>query len=295
MKKLLLVFSVLCTTLFYAQDDSIFDRLSVLYNNGKTWYNIDGYSITNEYFSENFDEKGLRKVFRKHQITDKDPKRKLEKLGYHHWVVEKTQKIMEGFYQTSVFYFIENADKKINVIWFIKAGNRYLDMEEALIKAIMEDKIPQENIVSMRVEHINFAGRKVELSDCEWRALNTINCPYQGMMNWSIHKDLDDAKRAVEHQYEMTKSRNSTKIVEEKWQEIEFEGVDTKAKRIKIDIKGVNSLLAGMSGGKYLIVYYIAENVRGRNVSSVFSFWDNDDINPNTSLPPLLEKFIKLK
>ena len=50
-----------------------------------------------------------------------------------------------------------------------------------------------------------------------------------------------------------------------------------------------------MSGGKSLTVYYIAENVRNKNISCVMSFWNNDLINPETKLPPLLEKVMKVK
>ena len=61
------------------------------------------------------------------------------------------------------------------------------------------------------------------------------------------------------------------------------------------DFAGATSALAGMSGGKNLTVYYVAENVRNKNISCVMSFWNNDQINPETKLPPLLEKIIKLK
>ena len=60
----LLVFS-----LSFSQTNNIFERLSALENGGKIWYNIDGYSVTSEIFNNNFDEKGLKKVFRKHNIS----------------------------------------------------------------------------------------------------------------------------------------------------------------------------------------------------------------------------------
>ena len=51
--KLILIF----TSVFAYSQSNIFDRLSVLDNNGKTWYNIDGYSVTSEVFNNSFDEK----------------------------------------------------------------------------------------------------------------------------------------------------------------------------------------------------------------------------------------------
>jgi hypothetical protein len=50
-----------------------------------------------------------------------------------------------------------------------------------------------------------------------------------------------------------------------------------------------------LAGGKSLTVYYVAEKVRGNYLSCIMSFWDNDEINPETQLPPLLEKVMKLE
>jgi len=54
-------------------------------------------------------------------------------------------------------------------------------------------------------------------------------------------------------------------------------------------------MLTGMSGGKTLTIYYVAEKVRGNYMNCVMSFWNNDVINPETNLPPLLDEVMKLK
>ena len=74
-----------------------------------------------------------------------------------------------------------------------------------------------------------------------------------------------------------------------------FEGTPTKAKQVTLKLKGITAALAGMSGGKSLTIYYVAEKVRDRNVSCVMSFWNDDNINPKTKLPPLLEEIMELK
>lgn len=60
------------------------------------------------------------------------------------------------------------------------------------------------------------------------------------------------------------------------------------------DIKGINSLLVGMSGEKTLTIYYVVSPVRGNFVSCVLNFWNNDQIG-ESGLPLLLEKVMKLK
>jgi len=294
--KVINLFFIFIFSVCFSQENNVLERLSALNNNGKIWYNIDGYSITSEKFNNSFDEKGLKKVFRKHQITDSDVKTKDDQIKYNNLLISKQQKIADNNFQTNNYYFIENQDKTISVIWFIKFGQTDKETEEKIVNLIIENKIPEENFVPMKITSINFAGRKIELGNsCYWTFLNTVQCPYLGEMNWSVHRNLDSAKEAIENQLNITKSKKGGKVTSEELVDVEFEGVQTKAKKIIYDFTGVASALAGMSGGKNLTVYYIAENVRNKNVSCVMSFWNNDQINPKTKLPPLLEKIMKLQ
>lgn len=294
--KTLNLFFILIFSICFSQENNVLERLSALNNNGKIWYNIDGYSITSEKFNNSFDEKGLKKVFRKHQITDSDIKTKDDQIKFNNLFISKQQKITDNNFQTNNYYFIENPDKTVSVIWFIKNGKTDKETEEKIVNLIIENKIPEENFVPMKITSINFAGRKIELGNsCYWTFLNTVQCPYLGEMNWSIHRNLDSAKEAIENQLNVTKSKKGGKVASEEIVDVEFEGVQTKAKKIIYDFTGVASALAGMSGGKNLTVYYVAENIRNKNVSCVMSFWNNDQINPETKLPPLLEKIMKLQ
>ena len=294
--KLIHLLFILIFSISSAQENNILNRLSVLPNGGKIWYNIDGYSVTSENFNYSFDEKGLKKVFRKHNIEDSDIKTKDNLIVYNNLYVSKQQKVNDHQSQNNSYYFVENPNKTIDVIWFIKNGKTDTETEEKLVNAIVENKIPKENYVPMKINAINFAGRTIELgNDCYWPFLNTVQCPYRGEMNWSVHKILEDAKETIENQLNNTKSQKGGKVTSEEIVNIEFEGVTTKAKKVIYDFTGVTSALAGMSGGKTLNIYYIAENVRDRNISCVMSFWNNDDINPKTKLPALLEKIISLK
>ena len=293
--KTLQLFFIFIFSVSFSQENTIFDRLSALNNNGKIWYNIDGYSVTSETFNTAFDEKGLKKIFRKHQIQESDAKVKNNQIRYNNLSVTKKQKITDDNFQTDTYYVVETPDNKTNVIWFIKNGTPDKKTEEQLVNAIIDNKIPDENFVSMEIGSIDFAGRSVELGNrCYWTFLNTVQCPYSGEMNWSIHRTLQDAKESVENQLNVTKSRKGGKVTSEELVDLQFEGVPTKAKKVVYDFTGLTSALAGMSGGKSLTIYYIAENIRNKNVSCVMSFWNNDQINSETKLPALLEKFISV-
>lgn len=296
MMKKLLLFLLFSSASFFSQKDSLLNRLSAIENNGKVWYNIDGYSVTSELFREKFDDKGLKKVLRKHSINDNDKKINNSNIDANNLFVSKQKKVLGNIYQTENYYFIENSDKNILVIWFIKVGKTDKAVEEILVNMILENKILSENFVSQDVSSIDFGGRKVDLSkSCYWTDVNSIQCPYFGAMNWSIHKDLNSAKESIDTQLSITKQRKGSQVISEEWIDVEFEDVPTKARKVILDLKGVTSLFAGMSEGKTLTIYYIAENVRNRNISVVMSFWNNDEIDPQTKLPPLLNQFMKLK
>ena len=112
-------------------------------------------------------------------------------------------------------------------------------------------------------------------------------------MNWSVHKTKESADLSIHSQLKATKLKNGGKVVSEEEVDIIFEDVPTKAKKVLYDFTGVTSLLASMSGGKNLTIYYVSEKVRDNYISCVLSFWNNDTINPS-GLPPLLEKVMKI-
>lgn len=294
MKQIALLLIFICS-FAYSQENNILERLQALDNNGKIWYNIDGYSVTSEDFNYNFDEKGLKKALKKHSIKD-DSRVKDENINANNFYFLSTEKVADNLVQKNSFYIFENQHKKITVIWFAKTGEIDRETERKLTNLIIENKIPKENFATMQTQEINFGGRKVELgNNCYWTFLNNVQCPYFGQMNWSVHRDLQDAKSSVENQLTLTKSRKGGKVISEEIIDVEFENVQTKAKKVVYDFTGITGALAGMSGGKTLTIYYVAEKVRGNYMSCVLSFWNNDQINPETKLPPLLEKVMKLK
>jgi len=294
MKNLLTIILLFAFTISFAQNDSIFNRLQAIDNNGLAYYNIDGYSIFSRTINQPFSEKGLRKTYRKYSIKKDEKKTKDELLNFNNYYVAKNIKITEKLVQNDSYYFIENYGI-ITVIQFSSINKKDKEFERTIVNHIIKDSIPKENFTSMTIDSINFAGRKIELGDnCYWTNVNNVQCPYLGQMNWSIHKDLEDAKNTVNQQFQITKSRKSGKVISEEIIDIEFEGIATKAKKVIYDFTGVTSVLASMSGGKTLTIYYVATEVRNNYVSCVLSFWNNDTITEN-GLAPLLEKVMKLK
>jgi hypothetical protein len=288
------IFCLVCT-LSFGQNEALLDRLQAIRNNNMIFCNVDGYQITSETFNREFTEKGLKKVFRKYSIDRETPKIKDEQLPYNNLYVTTDEVRAEGIVQNNAFYFIEIDKNQLRVIQFIAVNKRNKSFEQAMVSLLMEDGIPEENFAATTIDTINFAGRDIQLSsNCYWTGVNTVQCPYLGEMNWSVHKDLKDAQNSVAQQYAITASKKNGKILSEEQVSLIFEGTETAAKKIIYDFKGVSSLLASMSGGKTLTVFYVAAPVRGNYVSCVLSFWNNDSIT-KTGLVPLLDEVMQLK
>jgi hypothetical protein len=288
------IFCLVCT-LSFGQNEALLDRLQAIRNNNMIFCNVDGYQITSETFNRAFTEKGLKKVFRKYSIDRETPKIKDEQLTYNNLYVTTDEVRAEGIVQNNAFYFIEIDKNQLRVVQFIAVNKRNKSFEQAMVSLLMEDGIPEENFAATTIDTINFAGRDIQLSsNCYWTGVNTVQCPYLGEMNWSVHKDLKDAQNSVAQQYAITASKKNGKILSEEQVSLIFEGTETAAKKIIYDFKGVSSLLASMSGGKTLTVFYVAAPVRGNYVSCVLSFWNNDSIT-KTGLVPLLDEVMQLK
>lgn len=294
MKKLFTITFFFAFTISFSQNNGIFSRLQAIQNNDITFYNIDGYNITSEHLNRKFNEKGLKKAYRTYGIKKKEHKIRDEQLSYNNRYVTKHEKLTDELVQNNSYYFIENHGL-VTVITFSAINKINKDFERIVVTHILERTIPKENFNSIRLDTINFAGRKIKLgTGCNWMTINNVQCPYYGQMNWSVHKGLEDAKITLKQRYDLTASKKSGKVILEQDVPIVFEGNDTKAKKVIYDFTGLTSVLASMSGGKTLTIYYVATEVRGNYVSCVLSFWNNDTISEN-GLAPLLEEVMLLK
>ena len=290
MKRCILFF--FCSFLWatYAQELPLLDRLSAIKNGNRDFYAIDGYIITNEDLKLPFDEKGFKKAYRKLKINAQDAQPNPRIHTDNYLVNRDKEEYVESL------YFVKSPANTISLVWFSKLRDREVEVEESLVNLIVENKIPQELFAPTDARSIDFAGRKIPmLDDCYFTGINIVQCPYNGEMNWGVYRTLEDAQQAVADQFAANKQRKIVKLIEEQEVEVLFEEVPTKAKRVVFDLKGVTSLLAGMSGGKTLTVYYVAQVVRNRPVGCVMSFWNNDNINSNTGLPLLLSRVMRLK
>ncbi len=292
---LILIFTFITFISFCQEKDDYTKRLKAINNKTIVFYNVDGVDFSSETLSYEFSDKNLKKLYRKYSIKDSDIKLKDETIQNNNIYVTKSENVAENINQIKSYYFVENNNKTISIFWFGFFYKLDKDFERKYVNLILKNEIPKEVFESLTIESIDFAGRKIELGNsCYWTNVNTVQCPYYGEMNWSVHYTYESAKRAIDNQFNLTKSRKGGKVISEEEVDVIFEGTETKAKKVIYDFTGVKSLLAGMSGGKTLTIYYVACKVRENFVSCCMSFWNNDTIT-ETGLSPLLNKVMQLK
>lgn len=286
----------LFTTFAFSQEiDDYAKRLKAINNQTIIFYNVEGVNFSSQTFSNQFNEKGLKKLYRKYSIKDDDLKVRDESLTNNNFFITKTEKVAENLNQINSYYFVENQNKTVSIFWFGYFDKLDKEFERKYVNLILKDEIPKKVFETMTIDSIDFVGRKIKLgNNCYWTNVNTVQCPYNGEMNWSVHKTLESAKKSIQNQFNVTKNKKGGKVLSETEVEVIFEDIETKAKKVIYDITGVNSLLVGVSGGKTLTIYYVATKVRENYVSCCMSFWNNDNIK-ESGLSPLLEEVMKLK
>ena len=280
---------------FSQSEDDFVKRIKAINNKTIIFYNVDGVDFSSQTFSNEFSEKGLKKLYKNYDIKETDAKVKDENLRFNNFYIAKSEKITDNINQVNSYYFVENKNKTVTIIWFGYFNKVDKEFERKYVNRIINNEIPKDVFEETIIGSIYFAGRKIELgSNCYWTNINTVQCPYYGEMNWSVHQAYESAKNSIDNQFNVTKNRKGGKVISEEDVDVIFEGTETKAKKVVYDFTGVKSLLAGMSGGKTLTIYYVACEVRGNYVSCCMSFWNNDTITEN-GLAPLLEEVMQLK
>ena len=72
------IFTLISTFSFGQENDDFSKRLKAINNQTIIFYNVDGVDFSSQTFSNEFSEKGLKKLYRKYSIKESDIKTKDE-------------------------------------------------------------------------------------------------------------------------------------------------------------------------------------------------------------------------
>jgi len=292
---LTLIFILACNV-YGQENDNLFARLQGISQQDVCFFNVDGIEITSKKINSEFSAINCEKGFSDLKIRIKDLTVSDKLLGYRNFYVFKSQEETKNIFQNKSYYFVESPDSKLIAFIFASINKKHdKDFERNFIKLVCSNSIPDSIFNAREITFINFAGRKIPMrNNCRWMGVNNVQCPYNGQMNWSVHKDLEDASKTIDNHYAVLISKKGTKVVSEEIVDVVFEGVETTARKAVFDATGAMGLLLSMDGSKRLTVYLVSAPIRGNFVSCVMSYWASDQIKPS-GLPSLLEEVMKLK
>lgn len=247
----------------------------------------EGYDIFIRDYKWALDSKGVLKIKRKLKI-----KKELEvhfdselKIS----VCKQTTKMLgaNGYLH---YYLIPVSADKTTVIAFHRLLNPDINLERQFVKLYMVNTIPSTVYANIETDSIDFVGRIIELgSACRWMRPHNVQCPNYGQVSWAIFDTLSLAEKFTDRHFEMTKQKRMVKVITEESILVKFEGVETKAKKVKLKFKMPRFI---MGGSNELIAYYVTCFVRGKYVSCIMSQYTNDSA--KGTLAPLIAEVLTL-
>ena len=301
MKKIVIILALFAAattsvcSVYGQKSDSLFTRLQGITNRGVQFFDVDGITITSQKLGVEFSARNCALWFFDLKIKEKELNTSDSLLRFRNFYVFKSEEEPQNIFQNTSYYFVESPDNKLISFLFISINKNDREFQRNFIELVCNDLIPENIYHSSATDSVNFAGRKIQLSkSCRWMGVNNIQDPNHGQINWSIHKDLEDALSTTENYYAITKSKEGTELVSDDFVNVIFEGVETQARKVVYDVTGATGRLISMSGSTKLIIYYVSVPLRGNFVSCVMSFWESDPIQPS-GLPRLLEQVMRLK
>ncbi len=271
------------------------EDLQAIKNRNMTFYNLDTYTITSQSYSSAFNDKKLKPILREYKIRLKKStplKDSLVNVTHYKFL----QKSKTGNYINNyAVYAIENKGRT-SVITFSKIGELDSKFMSSFIDDFVNTRFPKSIYQKIEIDSIKFVNRYIRLGrGCRWMGVRNVQCPYNGQMDWTLHPSLEEAKNFNKIRSYLTTNERKLKLISKDSVNIKFEGKESKAEKLVLDVKGLNSLLLNLqSGAKKLIVYYIAQEIKGNYISCILSHWDNDRKQPD-GLPALLGEVMVLQ
>jgi hypothetical protein len=299
--KYALILLALLPVALRAQDGGLFHRLQAITENGIDYYNVDGVIITCQVTNVPLSKRNICQGLK---INESDLKESNLITTAANFMFEKIDTLCSPVVQYNTNFIFENEKGHMTHIIYMSPYKRCTELQKTLTPLVLERKIPETVFNKSVFNTLNFAGRKIELGTymCYWTAVNTVQWPYHGEMNWSVHKDSLDAAQCIDAQFHVSAhcrtKEMDVEIVSDRQVDVWFEGVAAKARKVVHKLKGESAeLLECTNDGntRSLIIYYVAAPVRGNWVSCTMSFWNNDFIEQQSGLPLLLEKVMQLK
>ena len=257
-----------------------------------TFYEVEGYDVFVQTLTQTPKETIAAKIKSKYSISKGVVGISDSSFKENNILLIDSVKLKNGFMKINIFHVFPNENNQAIVIGFRIINERDILLENIFTKAILSNSIPQDVYIKLPIDSIKFAGRMIFMgADCRWGSMHNIQCIGFGQINWVECRSLEKAEKIIKWQHDYSEAQPIDKILEEKIVDILFEGKETKALKTKYKLKIPKFFTRSRSN--ILIVYYVAQEIRGKYIGAVLSHYDND-AEPG-DIPDLLKQVMQLK
>ncbi|MFN5984480.1 MAG: hypothetical protein ACK476_03825 [Fluviicola sp.] len=271
MKTYIFIFTLILSSIAKAQlfdTSKLFENIHGLKQDRTTFYEVEGYSISDTYEAINPKDTDFIKFKRKYKIA-KDALISESEEYRQAKIITEISPVNSNQETSRIIYVFPVSETEARVISFSTLIKRNFELEKYFLKTLIEGVIPSSSFTSIEIDSISFAGRYIQLGPiCNWMSPHNIQCQNMGQMNWSEFQSLDKAIEMTSAQYNMVSSKWMGKMISTDSIDVIFEGSETKILKVNYQLKAP-SLITG--GTNKLVVFFVSTKVREKYVSCVLS------------------------
>lgn len=284
MKQIAALILLLFSLSSYSQEEaSELKYMHGLSYQGNQVFQLERYLITVVREKIQPNEKGIKKTIKKNQYIDQPTITEDADLGRENVLLigeQKTEKFRSDVHSYAICYIIPESDKESTIVLLQTAMERNPKIERAFMQAFVDNKLEAYVSDKWSTSEINFLGKDIKLGiEGRWMQPNSLQTPYNnGQVSWLIFDSKEDAEIDKSIRIEGNKKAPNFKVAVDIDVPVIFEGKQVTAKKTvhKSTIPGfLNKTLGG--GYKYLVVYYVVAEVNGKYVSTILSYYSDDE------------------
>lgn len=290
MKSLLLFsFFVLFSISLFSQKYDLTGMQGLKNEKGDVMLELSGYDISIATIKGQVDnEKTVTTIKKKYKIETFLAEYSEPKIAKANKIIESEAKIKDRSKVkiNQVCYILGKSESEVEVVLFQTLNQRDIVLEEEVIRTFLENGLTYYISDEQKASSISFAGRDINLgSACNWMSPHNVNCK-GGQMSWSEFPSFESANLDINTRIDANVNENMTVLAEDDI-DVVFEEIPSLAHRVVYKQKSGFGQRTDP-----LVVYYIAQEVRGRYISCVLS---NYGYNRNDyALAPLLEEVMSI-
>lgn len=277
----------ICLSYTYSQTYDLSNMHGLVNNKGEILLEISGYEIYIGTFKGDLaKEKTVNSIKKKYELQTILAEYFESSLPVANKIIEAESYIEDRPYvkANQICFLLKKSEKEITVILFQTLNQRDTVLEKEILERYLKDGLKDYVTDDWTASKITFAGREIELgSACKWKSPHNIYC-YGGQISWSEFPDFDSALSDINMR---VKANDNEKLLVLSDDEIEiiFEDIPTIALRVVyMEKSGYENFP--------LIVYYVAQEVRGRYLSCTLSHYGYN--RHYYELPSLLQQIMSV-